>query len=143
MRIQSGARNKRLAVSVSGAFLLALAALMFLNAAASLSPAEAEARVRQLLARQVLQNQAVDRGAMTADKGAALARALAGVKSIEFRSVKIGKLLPDYLLRPHRPTFIVRVEMRGSGPAPTVRYFWLPWDGIDSESGDFAWHFAL
>jgi hypothetical protein len=138
----SGVRS-RVVISVSGGFLLALAALVFLNASATLSREDAQARIRQVLQREVLQRQALSAGGMTAEKAEALARALAAVKSIEISSLETGKLAPDYVLRPHRPTHIVRAEMRGPGGPARVRYFWLPWDGIDRETGATAWHFSF
>ena len=135
-------RRYRATVSVSAGFLLAVAALAYFNASATLSREEAEARIRLLLQREILQ-QLRPSGAMTREKGEALGRALAGVKAIEFTSLDTGKLLPDYLLRPHRPTHIVRAEMRAPGRPAAVRYFWLPWAGIDSETGRIAWAFAF
>lgn len=138
----SAPRN-RVVLSVSGGFLLALAALVFFNATSTLSREDAQARIRVVLQREVLQRQALSGGAMTPEKAAALARALAGVRAIEFAALDTGKLLPDYVLRPHRPTHIVRAEMGAPGRPPAVRYFWLSWDGIDRETGRTAWYFAF
>ncbi len=138
----SGPRN-RVVISVSGGFLLAVAALVFFNASSTLSREDAKARIRVVLQSEVLQRQAMSGGAMTPEKAEALARALAGVQAIEFASLDTGKLLPDYVLRPHRPTHIVRAEMGIPGGKPAVRYFWLPWDGIDRETGRSAWAFAF
>jgi len=135
--------HHRVVVGVSGGFLLAVAALVFFNASSTLSREDAETRIRVLLQREVLQRQALSAGRMTPEKAEALGRALAAAKAIEFASLETGKLLPDYVLRPHRPTHIVRAEMGAPGRPPAVRYFWLPWDGIDRETGRAAWYFAL
>lgn len=139
----SGPRGPRFAISVSGGFVLVLAALVYFNTAATLPREDAEARVRLVLERQVLQRHALSQGAMTPEKAEALARALARVKATQLRALEMGKLAPDYLLRPHRPTHVVRVEVLEPGVAPAVRYFSLPWDGIDGETGAGFWAFAL
>ena len=143
MHIQFDTRNRRWSISLSAAFFLALALLVYFNASSTLSREDAEARIRLVLQRHAVQQQALPKGAMTREKAEALAQALARVKSTQLRKLEMGKLLPDYLLRPHRPTHIVRVEVLEPGRAPAIRYFSLPWDGIDGETGAGLWHFSL
>jgi len=133
----------RVALAVSGGFVLAVAALVYFNASSALSRESAEARIRLVLEREVLQRHMGSPGAMTPEKAEALAQALARVKATKLRALEMGKLLPDYLLRPHRPTHVARVEVLEPGRAPVTRYFSLPWDGIDGESGAAAWHLAF
>jgi len=139
----SGPRGPRFAISVSGGFVLVLAALVYFNATATLSHEDAEARIRIVLERQVLQRHALSQGEMKRDKAEALARELARVKATKLRTLGMAKLLPDYLLRPHRPTHVARVEVLEPGRAPAIRYFSLPWDGIDGETGAGFWTFSL
>ena len=145
--IQFGNRRK-VSIALSGSLLFGVAVLVWLNLSTPLSNAEAETRVRTFLARQITQKymplvMSGQGKQPDFDKARQMEKELRRIKELKFVSVDVGRLIPDYLLRPHRPTHIVRVVFRDAAGQLVPRYFSLPWDGIDAESSRAAWFFSI
>jgi len=146
--IRFGDRRKGLAIALSGSLLLGVAVLVYLNLSTTLSNAEAETRVRTFLARQVTQKYlplVMNQQGKQPDVESArqMEKELRRIKELQFVSIDVGRLFPDFVLRPHRPTHIVRVILRDGSGQHAPRYFRLPWDGIDTESSRMAWFFSI
>ena len=146
--IRFGVGRGRFSIVLSGTLLLGVAVLVRMNLSTTLSDEEAETRVRNFLSREVAQKYMplVMKGpGRQPDVEAArqMERELRWVKGVKFVSVDVARLLPDFVLRPHRPTHIVRVVLRDQGRQQAPRYFWLPWGGVDTETSRAAWYFAL
>lgn len=146
--IRFGYRRARFFILLSGSLFLGVAVLTLLNLSTTLSNEEAEARVRTFLSRAVSQKYmplAMNRRGNQPDVDSArqMEKALRRIRDLKFVSIDVGRLVPDFLLRPHRPTHIVRVVLRDGDRQYPPRYFRLPWDGIDTESSRTAWFFAI
>jgi hypothetical protein len=133
---------------LSGTILCGIIVLSLLNLSSRLSIDEAEERVRLLLSKEIAQGyvgvqKMQEEKNLSAEMGMQLGEALTQIKEIEFASIEINKLIPDILLRPHRPTHIVRVELRTRDYQYPPRYFWLSWTHIDRETSKYAWYFSL
>ena len=141
-------RRKRLSIALSGGLLFGVALLVLLNLSSTLSSEEAETRVRTFLARKVTQKYmplVMNRQGKQPDVDSArqMEKELRRIRDLKFVSIDVGRLIPDFLLRPHRPTYIVRVVLRDGDGRHPPRYFRLPWDGIDTESSRAAWLFSI
>ena len=148
MKISLGFRYKRTIIAFSGAVLVGVFLTTLFNMSSDMPVAEAEKRVRVYLTRAMSQRliKVNAEHPASADKDvllAELAEELKRINAIEITSLEVRKLIPDIFIRPHRPTHIVRVEMRTSIERFPPRYFWLPWSGIDSETSEFVWYFSL
>jgi hypothetical protein len=146
--IRFGHRRARFSILLSGSLLFGVALLVLLNLSTTLSNEEAETRVRTLLSREVTQRYmplVMNRKGNEPDVDSArqMAKELRRIRNLKFVSVDVGRLIPDFLLRPHRPTHIVRVVVRDGDRQYTPRYFRLPWDGIDGDSSRIAWFFSF
>ena len=146
--IRFGYRRARFSVLLSSSVLFGVSFLVLLNLSSTLSNEEAEARVRTLLSREVTQRYmplVMNRQGNQPDVASArqMAKELRRIRDLKFVSVDAGRLIPDFLLRPHRPTHIVRVVSRDGDRQFAPRYFWLPWDGIDTETSKTAWFFSI
>lgn len=146
--IRFGNRRKTLSLALSGSLLFGVAFLVLLNLSTTLSDEEAETRVRTFLARQVTQKYmplVMNRQGKqpNVDSARQMEKELRRIKDLKFVSIDVGRLIPDFLLRPHRPTHIVRVVLRDDDGQHPPRYFRLPWDGIDTESSRAAWFFSI
>ena len=146
--IRFGNRRATVSIALSGTVLLGVAVLVWMNLSTPLSDAEAETRVRTFLSREVTRQymRLVMKGpGRQPDVEAArqMEKQLRWVKGVKFVSVDVARLLPDFVLRPHRPTHIVRVVLRDQERQHAPRYFWLPWGGVDTETSRAAWYFAL
>lgn len=148
MKIRLSLRNKLILLALTGttAFGVILAALF--NMSEALSVDAAEKRVRVLLTREMSQrlikvNTEFPEGNQKQEKLTELAEELKKINTVEITSIEVKKLLPDIFIRPHRPTYIARVEMKTASKQFPTRYFWLPWTNIDSETNEAAWYFAF
>ena len=133
---------------LSGSLLLGVALLVLLNLSTTMSSQEAETRVRTFLARQVTQKYmplVMNRQGKQPDVDSArqMEKDLRRIKDLKFVSIDVGRVIPDFLLRPHRPTHIARVVLRDGDGQHALRYFRLPWGGIDTESSRAAWFFSI
>lgn len=147
-RINIRLGNSRVVVILSGAVLFGIIVLISLNQSTRLSADEAEERVRLLLWSDIAQRYVGFRGTdqdndLSGDMGRHLAEELARLEKIEFVSIEVNRLIPDFLLKPHRPTHIVRVEMRIDDHRFAPRYFWLSSAHIDRETSKYAWYFSF
>ncbi len=138
----------KLFVMFSSSILLGGVFVILFNVSTSLSRDEAEERVRLFLSREVTQRYMAalkDKRVSKSDVdiGRQLKEELSQINTFEFMSVDVGRLIPDILLRPHRPTHIVRVVLRNQHQQFPPRYFWLPWADIDSETSQLAWLFSI
>lgn len=142
-----GTGRVKVYVIASGGLLLGSILLLVLNASTSMSPAEAEARVRLYLSREITRqymqrlNESIA-GEPDVEAATEVKEGLGRVRDLEFVSVEVRRLVPDILLRPHRPTHVARVVLRDEGHQLAPRYFWLPWSHIDSEASELAWFFS-
>ena len=146
--IRFGGQRARFSVALSGTLLLGIAVLVWINLSTTLPTEEAEKRVRAFLSRQVAQqHMPLVMGGPGKPPDLENARQmemkLRWIRDLQFVSTDVAKLLPDFVLRPHTPTYIVRVVMRDRERQHAPRYFWLPWSGIDSETSQIAWYFSL
>lgn len=146
--IRFGHRRARFRILLSGSLLFGVAVLTLLNLSSTLSNEEAEARVRTLLSREVTQKYMPlvmnRRGNQPeVDSARQMEKEIRRIRNLKFISIDVGRLVPDIVLRPHRPTHIVRVVWRDKDRQYAPRYFWLPWDGIDTETSKYAWFFSF
>ena len=130
-----------------GIVLLGLMVLGPYLHSASLGEAEAEARIRQVLRREIIgvhlpRDSAGVPSIPDAGAAAKLAAAFAALKRLEFGSIRVASPIPD-LLFPERPNFVVRVTAAERSGRPDVRYFWLGWDGFDREISWIAWALSI
>ena len=148
MKISFRFKYKRTIIAFSGVVLIGVLLATLFNMSSVLPVVDAEKRVRVYLTRAMSQRlikvnaehpASAEKDALLAE----LAEELKRINAIEITSIEVRKLIPDIFIRPHRPTFIVRVEMRTSTERFSPRYFWLPWTGIDNETGELAWYFSL
>jgi hypothetical protein len=148
MRIQADFIKSRVIVVLTGTFLCGIVILVFINKSSNLAAGEARDRIKLLLSKEITQGIAHDlrnktESTITYEAGLHMKKSLTDIKAIEFDTITIRKLIPDFLLKPHRPTHIVRVEMRIHDIQYPPRYFWLSWSSIDRETTKYAWYFAL
>ena len=148
MKIRLSFRNKLILITLSVTVLLAVTLTTLFNMSAQLSREEAEKRIRVYLTKEMSQkliqvNAEFPEGREKQMKLGELAEQLKEVNAVDITSIEVKKLLPDIFIQPHRPTHIVRVELRTAGKQHPPRYFWLPWSNIDSETSEAAWYFAF
>jgi len=148
MKLSLVFKNHRTVVLYSGGLLLAIVFAVLFNMSSGLNAADAEKRVRVVMTRAISEkliqvNNDQPAGEEKNRKLNDLAEELKRLNALQFKSVNVRKLVPDILIRPHRPTHIVRVETKADSNQQSVRYFWLPWDGIDGESSSTAWFFSF
>ena len=148
MEIRADLPKTKIVIILSGSFLLGIVLIALFNLSSELSLQDAEKRVKLILAREVTLSYLDPEThkmpkSMDADEGRHLGEELKGIREIKFSSLKIRKLIPGYILMPHRPTHIVRVELRSGDYQYPPRYFWLSWAGIDREISRIAWYFSL
>ena len=146
--IRFGSLRSRFSIVLSGSLLLGVALLVLLNLSTTMSSQEAETRVRTFLARQVTQKYmplVMNRQGKQPDVDSArqMEKDLRRIKDLKFVSIDVGRVIPDFLLRPHRPTHIARVVLRDGDGQHALRYFRLPWGGIGTESSRAAWFFSI
>lgn len=141
-------RSRLIIIAFSGlaALIVVLAALF--NMSGELSVQEAEKRIRVYLTKEMSErliqvNAEFPEGYEKQKKLSQLAEELKKINAVEITSIEVKKLLPDIFIRPHRPTFIARVEMKTATKKFPPRFFWLPWTGIDTETTELAWQFAF
>ena len=147
-RVRIGYRPPRVVILFSASAVLGVFFLIWLNLSSTLSREEAEQRVRTLLSREITQKymSVVTRNQGTqpdADSTRQLGKELRRIRELQFVTVDVRRLVPDYLLRPHSPTHVVRVVLRDKGRQYPARYFWISWGGVDRETSKYAWYFAL
>lgn len=147
-RVRIGYRRPRVVILFSASAVLGVLVLIWLNLSSTLSPEEAGLRVRTLLSREITQKYmsvvTQNQGAQVdAESSRKLGMELRRIRELEFVSIDVRRLVPDYLLRPHSPTHVVRVVMRDKEQQYPARYFWIPWAGVDTETSKYAWYFAL
>lgn len=148
MKIQLGFKNRLIIIAVSGVVLTAVVVASLFNMSSDLAIADAEKRVRVYLTKEMSEkliqvNAVYPEGYEKQQKLSELAEELKKINAVEITSIEVKKLIPDILIRPNRPTHIVRVEMRTATRKFPPRYFWLPWSSIDSETTEAAWYFSL
>lgn len=146
--IRFGTRRASFSIAISGTLLLGVAVLVWMNLSTTMSSEEAEERVRTFLSKEVTQQYMplVMSGPgrpPDVDSARQMERELRWINNLKFVSTDVARLLPDFVLRPHRPTHIVRVVLRDQERQYAPRYFWLPWSGIDRETSRMAWYFSL
>ena len=151
MRIRiNSPRHRRIIIFIAmPSAILPVAIFFILNVVAlSMSPEDAEKRIRLLLQRELSQQHL----AVLKQKGARLPdvetakqwqKEIGRINSLEFVSVEVNIILPDLLLAPFMPTYVVKAVIRdGKRPAGT-RYFWLSWSRTDRETSKVVWFFSL
>ena len=148
MKFKLSFRHKLIVIALSGTVLVAVALFSLFNMSPDLALANAEKRVRVYLTKEMSEkliqvNVAYPEGYEKQSKLTELAEELKKVNAVEITSIEVRKLIPDILIRPHRPTHIARVEMRTDTEKFPPRYFWLPWSNIDSETTEAAWYFSM
>jgi len=147
-RVRIGYRRPRVVILLSSGIVLGLIVLIGFNLSTTLSDEEAATRVRTFLSREVTQKYMplVMNGEgkqPDVDRARQMARELRRIRELQFVSIDVARLIPDFVLRPHMPTHIVRVVLRDRERQYAPRYFWLPWGGVDSETSRYAWYFSL
>ena len=148
MTLKLSFRGRLIVIALSGSVLMGVVLASLFNMSSNLAAADAEKRIRVFLTKEMSQkliqvNSAYPEGYEKQTKLSELAEELKKINAIEFTSIEVRKLIPDILIRPHRPTHIARVEMRTDTEKFPPRYFWLPWSNIDSETIETAWYFSL
>ena len=148
MKISFNFKSLR-AVIVLGSMVLAAIVIAYLfHVSPGLSVKDAEKRVRVYLTKEMSQklikvNAEYPASAEKERILSELAEELKKVNTVEITAIEVKKLLPDIFIRPHRPTHIVRVEIRTDLQEYPPRYFWLPWSNVDSETSEAVWYFAF
>jgi hypothetical protein len=148
METRTDLPKTKIIVILSGSFLLGIIIIALFNLSSKLPVQDAEKRIKLILARQVTQLY-LDPGThkmpgnMDAETGKRYGEELKSIRELKFSSIKVRKLIPDYILMPHRPTHIVQAELLTEGYQHPPRYFWLSWSGIDREISRVAWYFSL
>ena len=147
-RVRIGYRHPRVVILFSSGFVLGLLVLIWFNLSTTLSDEEAATRVRTFLSREVSQKYmplVMNREGKQpdVDRARQMAKELRRIKELQFVSIDVARLIPDFVLRPHMPTHIVRVVLRDRERQYAPRYFWLPWGGVDTETSRYAWYFSL
>lgn len=136
-----------------GALMLALGLVSALIAAAvlpgllgsRLTPAQAEQRVRVILSTRVTSSLQADlkrSGRATPDRAMALwwkAR-LDSVAAIELSGTRVRRPFFDWIH--DLPSWVVRTSESDPGGAPTTRYYFLRWGGLDHPAMRVRWWLA-
>lgn len=133
---------------LSGTVLLGALIVSLFNLSAKLSVEDAEKRIRVYLTKEMSQhlikvNSEFPEGREKQEKLSELAEELKNINAVDIVSIQVKKLFPDIFIRPHRPTYIARVEMRTANREFPPRYFWLPYSNIDTETTELAWYFSF
>ncbi len=131
-------------VSVCGIGLLAGAVFLLLSLRASLNPEQAERRVRLCISRDISQRHLADlkeQDTTVPDLETATRwkQEFDRVNNLRFVSVTVRRPIPDMLLDPLSPDFVVRAVLSDEDHQHNPRYFWLSWGGIDREVSKFWW----
>ena len=151
MRLRLKRSDKEVTVSVHGwigiPLLIALLSVPYLlSLSYSLTDAEATALIRHYLKYQAGQRYAELYRERRADAqaGRSFLEEIAGIDRLQFESVVIGRLLPDYLFSV-RPSFFVKAVIRDDAGRQTTRYFNLARGGalVLGESSRFVWTFVF
>jgi len=148
MKITLGFRKNLIIIALSGTAILGMVLITLFNMSSTLSLDQAEKRIRVYLTKQMSEklvqvNNEFPSGFEKEKKLSELAEELKQINAIKITSIEVRKLIPDIVIRPHRPTHIVRVEMHTDTKTFPPRYFWLPWTSIDSETTETAWYLSL
>lgn len=148
MRLLIFFKNTRAVLVITGTLLFGTIILIFFNMCSRLTTEEAKERIVLVLSKKIPQSiinnfENKNGNTITYETSQNIKESLIEIKAIEFDSVKIRKLLPDYLLKPHRPTYIVWAEMHNENQKYPSRYFWLSWPNIDRETTKNAWYFSM
>lgn len=145
MKIKYSGRKTLVIVLLSLTFIAGMAVLVWLNLGYQMQPVEAEDRIRLLMSRSVTNNYVHlfnENNKLDFDTGIKLQQELRAVNDLEVSNIEIKKLAPDYLLRPHRSTYIAKADV-GNADNFLIRYFWLSYSNIDRETSHMAWIFSL
>jgi len=148
MRISFVHRRMKLLVFLSSGAVIGAILFVLLNLSASLSPGEAEQKVRLILSRELTQSYLADlankhAGDSESDIAERLNKRLIQLRNLEFVAIDVKQLIPSILLTPHRPSQIARVVLRDESQQYPPRYFWLTWADVDSETSIIAWFFSI
>ena len=111
----------------------------------SLAAQEATALIRHYLRYQSSQRYAelYRDGKINAPASQIYEEELEKINKLQFESVKIGRLFPDYFLSV-RPTFYVKAVIRDDNGQLTTRYFHLGTDNlVIGETSEFLWALVL
>jgi len=148
MKVRLSFRKKLIIIALSGTAILGIVLITLFNVSSTLTLDQAEKRVRVYLTREMSEklirvNNEFPSGFEKEKKLGELAEELKRINAIKITSIEVRKLIPDILIRPHRPTHIVRVEMHTDTKTFPSRYFWLSWTNIDTETTETAWYLSL
>lgn len=148
MKISFNFKSLRAVIVLGSTVLSAIVITYLFHVSPGLSVEDAEKRVRVYLTKEMSQKliKVNAEHPASAEKDrilSELAEELKKVNAVEITAIEVKKLLPDIFIRPHRPTHIVRVEIRTDLQEYPPRYFWLPWSNVDSETSEAAWYFAF
>lgn len=141
-------RGRLIIIVLSGTVITGALLLTLFNMSEDLPVHQAEKRVRVYLTKEMSEkliqvNNNYPSRYEKEKKLANLAEELKKINAIKITSIEVKKLLPDIFIRPHRPAYIVRVEMHTDTKKFPPRYFWLPWTNIDTETTETVWYFSF
>lgn len=143
--VQWGRGRVVLALSLSGGLLFLLMFAGFYFWTPRLNPQEAQKRVRACLLREVSQRHMNELKSHALDvpdlvMATRWKTEMDDIHSLEFVRVEIKRLIPDILLSPDAPSYVVQAVFVGE---EEPRTFIISWDGVDREASSAVWMFCL